>query len=65
MARCKRCGKDLGYRPRRHVCYSCMEVWKGNRKKAFNQAVDEIGPLIPKNLKAIQKRVKSIEKGLR
>jgi len=42
-----------------------MEVWKGNRKKAFNQAVDEIGPLIPKNLKAIQKRVKSIEKGLR
>lgn len=62
MARCKRCGVDLW--PGRRVCYSCMKKWQENRTTAFNQAVEEIGPLGPDTLKAIQKRVKQIEKSL-
>ena len=61
MARCK-CGVETWYRGRR-VCYNCMKAWKDNRLKAFDKAVDEIGPLNAENLKAIQKRVKAIEKG--
>ena len=62
MARCKRCGIDLGYRPGRRVCHKCMKIWQTNRTKAFDQAVSEIGPLSNENLRAIQKRVKSLEK---
>lgn len=60
MARCKQCGKDAY--PNRFVCPACMDEWKKIRTKAFNQAVEEIGPLNADNLKAIQKRVKQLEK---
>lgn len=62
MARCKRCGIDLGYRPGKTVCHECKKKWIGSRKKAFDQAVSEIGLLSDENLLAIQKRVKGLEK---
>jgi len=63
MARCKRCGVDTGYRGNK-ICFTCMKAWKDKRLKAFNQAESELGTLNAENLKAIQKRVKVIEKGL-
>jgi len=64
MSRCKGCGIDLGYKSRK-FCHNCMKKWLENREKAFKQALSEIGPLNAINLKAIQTRVKKIEKGLK
>jgi hypothetical protein len=60
VSRCRDCGKDAY--PNKFVCMDCMDAWKALREAAFNQAVAEIGPLNAKNLKAIQKRVKQLEK---
>ena len=59
MGKCIRCGDYAGTRS---VCMDCMDKWKDRRMSAFNQAIAEIGPLGPSTLKAIQVRVKQLEK---
>ena len=61
MARCKRCGVDIGYRPGKKTCYNCHIKWLAKRTEAFSQAENELGTLTNENLKEIQKRVKYIE----
>ena len=60
MGRCIRCGQDAW--PRGRVCNACMAKWKDRRMAAFNQATDELGPLSGANLKAVQKRVRQLER---
>ena len=59
MSRCKQCGNESD---NRYLCHSCRKKWLAKREVAFDQAVSEIGPLNAENLKAIQKRVKQLEK---
>lgn len=59
MSKCRKCGYEVSYG---RICRDCMKSWKEKRIKAFNQAIIEIGPLNATNLKAIQKRVKQLEK---
>ena len=61
MAYCSGCGQELAYSKQRQ-CFECKKKWSENRKRVFNQAVEEIGPLNAENLKAIQKRVKQLER---
>ena len=60
MARCRRCGVEIW--SGRRICPPCLRKWTERRKAVFAQAVDEIGPLTGDTLKAIQKRVKELEK---
>jgi len=39
-----------------------MKEWQEKRTLAFNQAQDELGKLCPENHKAINKRIKAIER---
>ena len=58
--RCSKCGQETW--PGEHMCSECRRRWSERRKAAFDQAVREIGPLGPDTLKALQKRVKQLEK---
>jgi len=61
MARCRKCGADMGATGRRW-CLDCRKAWRETRDRAFDQAVAEIGPLSAATHAAIVKRVKQLER---
>lgn len=57
--KCKKCGTE-SYHVR--LCYTCRKKWVKTRRKAFQQAENELGKLCAKNRKALLKRVREIER---
>jgi hypothetical protein len=60
MGRCVRCGQDAW--PNFKICPTCRDKWTKLRDQTFAQAVSEIGPVNAENLKAIQHRVRQLER---
>ena len=59
MGKCRKCGAETWVG---QTCHACKKKWIERRTMVFNQAVSELGPLTNDNLKAIQKRIKQLEK---
>lgn len=59
MSRCRKCGDESWGK---NLCDSCRSKRVGQRRSAFDQAVEEIGPLTAETHQAIVKRVKQLEK---
>jgi len=57
---CRSCGQKLAH-SRQYNCHECHKKWMSKRKSAFDQAVDELGPLSATNLHAIQRRIRELE----